>query len=394
MFRFTFLSEKISIVFATIISSNIFKNNGLRQTSTAIQNNCNLKNRVIKNITFPIFCSYFSCFVIAVIAFMCFATSQTHAQHYPYGVESPPCLPHNYSLIYKYPRLATHPPLSTDMPLNVLIGYIGFDSIARQSNVGALCQAVVNMPYNDTVRQALKFLYEMQNYNPVLFARYSNDSYSGQNISVADALSECIAQNLIDKSPMPYSDYAISFSSFIGHIRVADTFIICDSASSMPFPFNMAHIVNAEVIDVIKGNVMPECNDYYPSSENTKFIHNTNGTQSVASGACIQFSYRDHWNYPEANGINSAFIDSNGGRIISANRDYIVFLIMRSICKDDSHIYFDISPCGFSRSFGVYPIDNTGHIVDKDNEFGFGIGLTVEQFKAALHQRIYKLTHP
>src|SRR5947209_2058575 len=72
------------------------------------------------------------------------------------------------------PRTLNYPPLQTEMPLDVALGYIGMDSLVRSTNVvsGQWDTLLANTYDSDTLRFALKYLYKMGDWDPITFFEY------------------------------------------------------------------------------------------------------------------------------------------------------------------------------------------------------------------------------
>jgi hypothetical protein len=73
----------------------------------------------------------------------------------------------------EYPIIRSIPPLSMNMPLDVLYSYIYLDSLARfatNNQIDSLIDSWTN--FNDTLSNALKYLYILKDYNPIIFNQY------------------------------------------------------------------------------------------------------------------------------------------------------------------------------------------------------------------------------
>jgi hypothetical protein len=80
--------------------------------------------------------------------------------------------------------------------------------------------------------------------------------------------------------------------------------------------------------------------------------------------------------------------DDNGDAWIKKDQEYIVFLNIVTYCNYEDNIYYNLRPVApESYTFNMYPIQN-GYVYDPKDDFGFGTGLTISQFKSALRTRI------
>jgi hypothetical protein len=64
------------------------------------------------------------------------------------------------------------------------------------------------------------------------------------------------------------------------------------------------------------------------------------------------------------------------------------------LSHDANFSYVTLTPVAwFGSTCSMYPIID-GKVEDPRNDFGFGTNLTVAQFKTALRNKIYSITHP
>lgn len=69
--------------------------------------------------------------------------------------------------------------LSTDMPLNVMIGYLVLDSVSKNAKLNQVSEFLNRQTYNDTLKYLAKYLYSMLDYDPIRFFHYMH--YSNPN---------------------------------------------------------------------------------------------------------------------------------------------------------------------------------------------------------------------
>jgi len=81
--------------------------------------------------------------------------------------------PLNYQFENCYPKLSAIPPLSTDMPSDIILAYVYLDSIMRNyTNDGTRDRWLRNRTKNDTINLLLKYLYLLKNFDPQRFYQY------------------------------------------------------------------------------------------------------------------------------------------------------------------------------------------------------------------------------
>jgi len=303
-----------------------------------------------------------------------------------------PPQPFGGPLFDAFPLLTQYPPLSTGMPYDVLLGYIGGDSIVRHASENLVRTTTKSLTYADTAKYAAKFIYEMTDYDPVTFFRwcytqptsgmYSSGGPGFVRGKLFDRLNVIFPKNL-NFVPLLTSDY-------IAHVKVTETVTSTDTTASRA---RTAVLVTSYILDTIKGRRVPFClNEQFKSKGNSEV------QLQGAYGACINWDYRLEWQRLNHTGKtthwDSTFVDSQGGQWVEKHQEYIVFLRFISLRRDSEYNYATLIPVtGWGSCGGMYPIVN-GVVYDPYNDFGYGTNLTVAQFKAALRGNINAITHP
>ncbi len=281
------------------------------------------------------------------------------------------------------PLPSDYPPVTTDMPWEVLKGYIGLDSMMNvnisQNQIDSIAQA---MGDSDSLRWALKYIYEMRDYNPVaffqelnLFPKTGEFRHRAPRGIVDDALVRA-GQAIPDSGRLLM---ALADVDAIVQITVIDTFCVIDSTK--PDGFNTCEGVRSTVDQVIKGHNLPDACGLHGTKQN---IH-----QPTSDPSCIAFQYWRYW----TNSINiGGMYTANRGAWLSPGNQYIVFLRFIGLGEDSAWAYATLSPgCAVSTLMGTYPIQS-GVVYDPNNDFGFGTGLSVDDFKSHLLQKIQSIT--
>ncbi len=301
------------------------------------------------------------------------------------NAQQPPCYPQYNGLTFKLSNLDYVPPITLSMPYDVILGYLALDTLRRYANPDDIKAFFKRQSYNDTMRYIMKHYYKMVDFDPI---KYKLTLYYPEMRYIFPVdIDIMVLDNIERVSPYPLLDGMLFRSHIISHILVTDTIRRIDTSSQF-YPTSI--IVTAQVIDTIKGKVIPHCNDYINYGTDDK--NNKNKSLSHLSDNCIQFQYRLEWERgSEYSGLN--MLDSLGNPWIKKDQEYIVFLEVGIHCSDSINSYLDLTPfVKWSLTCTMYPIIN-GLVYDPGNEFGFGTNLSINEFKSLLRSRIYDITN-
>ncbi len=313
-------------------------------------------------------------------------------------------------LQYQFPMLSTYPPLSLGMSFDVLEAYIGADSICRSLPVDNVNPLQWSMGYSDTLKEAARYMYEADDYDPVQFFQWKyTDPTHRYTIppgipgawpgAIVNAVNADIQRLFPDTGETGY----LCEVDYIADVTVTATYEGYDSSA---VGAHNSVKVTCTVLDPIKGQVLPTCIPDPPSPSNGA-LKNKKYKTANATGGCLQFEYSLEWNrmsnllsMSDTNSLGSA----DGRRWVQLDSEYIIFpeflytgggtLGTLGGGTDVSHVYACFLPARwFGHSCGIYPVRG-GIVYDPYNDFGFGTGLTVSQWKTALRNKIYSITHP
>ena len=290
----------------------------------------------------------------------------------------PPCMPYR-GYTFCTEQLSEFPPYSTDMPYEVLIGYIALDTVGYYGTLNDLHQFFGRQTtYNDTLKTIMKYYYHTVDYNPVLYHRA--DLFYDTNMVISPG---CIARYIFEAvenySPAPMLDYVLLRSKIIAHIQVTDTIPVIDTTASgcAAFLYN----VKCTIIDTIKGNIIPFCD---------KDEEDTNTTTTLIPAlpdSTLQFIYCPFWTRKVGNSTKYLY-DDDGLPWIKEGKEYIIFMDIIIICEEGDESYYTVRPVWpESSTFLMFPIiDNK--VYNPGDDFGFGDGLSPSIFKSKLRARI------
>ncbi len=323
--------------------------------------------------------------VFCAILFLFFTalSDVSNAQVVPQRVKS------TVGLQVNVPIIGTFPPLNMGMPFDVLLGYIYYDSLCRTMTRHAIDSFASRLTNSDTLTHALKYLYEMDDYNPVTFSQWLKVTPSLGHYKTSPGY---VYTNLIRVAsaiiPDTQRTAILSGSDFIAHVRINSIQSYDDTAQS---DLQNEVIVDCAVLDTIKGDVYPPC-------LGTIALHGK-GSRTSSIEDCLQFVYSPSSPRmaPSGDVLYSwmpRLQDSLGNPWISVDQEYVVFLSIRGLGNDSSNFVLTIYPAMFKSSVsGLYPIQS-GVVQDTNNDFGFGANLPTADFIAALRSRIYSLKNP
>ncbi|HET6402190.1 MAG TPA: hypothetical protein VFH95_12445 [Candidatus Kapabacteria bacterium] len=287
------------------------------------------------------------------------------------------------------PVIQSFPPLNSGMPLNVMEGYIYYDSICRNASWQSVDSFANQLTYSDTLANALKYLYVMDDYDPVTFSQWLRVTPSITHYKTAPGF---LYTQLLGKAASTVPDTLrtamLSGADYIAHVKITSLQNFADTA--LP-AFQDEVIVSCQVLDTLKGKIYPPCPEMITSREK--------GMHAASLPDCLQFYYspsapRKALTGDVLTGWEPRLKDSLGNPWITADQEYIVFLTIRSLGNDTSNFYMTVHSAKFNSSVsGMYPIVD-GVVQDQNDDFGFGANLPLADFIAALRNRIYTLTHP
>lgn len=269
-----------------------------------------------------------------------------------------PCYPEYPGLFYTVQTNQSHPPFSTDMPLDLFIGYLSMDSLSKSVNLNEFHDFLWRQTYNDTVQTMMRYLYKTIEYDPSRFFNFERRA-STVGFFISDFI-EFIKNN----SPYPVLDASLLSSYFIGSVTVSSVYNYTDNSAAFA---KTASLIRAQVDSLVKGEAPLNCtNDL------------TTNVGNQINNKCIEFEIAQEW----------FDADSNTFSVLPGQK-YFIFGDYRLICSIDSTNYFTILPLGTAGS-RIYPIiDN--NLIDTNNELGFGTSTNINIFYNNINNRINEI---
>jgi hypothetical protein len=301
-----------------------------------------------------------------------------------------PCKSCDRAYIDSAAHVTTFPPLNTGMPYDVLLGYLGMDSLCRTTPGIVIDSLLQVVKYSDTTRYALKYLYEVDDYNPLLYYSWKY-TYAGKNHYNNDApnyLNDVFLSYVWHTFPDSGRASTLGTADMILHIIVIDTETHIDTNSLLA---SQSIRVTYAVLDTIKGQILP----LHPSGG-----FNNQKQKHIADYLNVgYFEYSPQWG--RLPGLADDIIAGRGNLVwfdgtpwIKAGGEYIVFLRFQYIWDGNSASYYTVWPfMGCSKMGSMYPV-TSGIVDDRYNDWGLGSSPTVQSFIAGLRTKIYSITHP
>lgn len=277
--------------------------------------------------------------------------------------QSPPCYPEGQGIYYEIPLNQNTPPYSTDMPLDVLIGYVAMDSLTKNVDIEDFNEFMMHQQYNDTLRTMMRYLYQMIEYNPEKYLNYIHNGHPNK-FSPGD-YDQLFYQFLIMDSPQPILEASLLASFTIAKITIIDIHNYIDTTAKWA---KTNCTVTAKLDSIFKGHSMLNCSNPPPIEE-------------PINQKCIKFEIAKEW-----------FQDTTLYNSILPGESFFVFFENRFVCTTETSSYFTIFPLRFVGSLNnsIYPIINN-ELIDTNNELGFGTNVELSIFYNGIQNKINEI---
>ncbi|MGH2639966.1 MAG: hypothetical protein ACRDF4_11915 [Rhabdochlamydiaceae bacterium] len=303
------------------------------------------------------------------------------------------------ALLYSELTDTSVPPLYSGQPTNVATAYLWLDDAMRLYPGYEIDSFINAMTWSDTAKTIASALYQIQDDNPLSYYNWDDAGiyphpYKGDPGHAEFAFIKRAWSRLAGTTVG-----VLLNSEIIADVMVTDTFCKKDPAANIA---RDAVLVNATILDEIKGKWVPTCPNIYRAGKkgalplSDTIIPTPVLPDTAAAGTCLQFEYSPEWPLRPAaeNPLDKGLKDSTGGWWIKPGKEYIVFLYFNGVGYDNTHGYFTTFPVSFGYSGGMYPVVN-GIVQDPHDDFRFGAtGLSAAQWKAALRNKINALVNP
>lgn len=269
------------------------------------------------------------------------------------------------------------PPLSLSMPYEVMVAYLTIFDIHTHTDYKTFGDFLDSQQgLTDTLRSLFKSYYILEDYNPILLEKYTTSLYvdSDSVFSYKPSIFERDLKFAIqEKSPLHYLDYMLIKWQYINHLRVTDV-------EKYDSGWDFTYKVTSEIIDNIKGKVIPNCERLLMPKES----YNPDSLPEPATLAAN----------PGARFIFE--LEDENHKIATESYDeFIAFSCVSNLCIDSSnnyeHFYYNLlSVKSKSNNWLLLPISD-GKVLDTNNVFGFGKNLDVDKWKRKLRERISEI---
>jgi hypothetical protein len=253
----------------------------------------------------------------------------------------------------QFPIIRSIPPLSMNMPFDIMLSYIYLDSLLRFTTnyqQDSILQSMETI--NDTLTNTIKYLYKMVDYNPIIFNQYSGET-ALNNISVNGGRFRASLYNLRNSvvskfkslvNPLQKEAYfSLLYSDYILKIQVISIDSTFDKRllEGIDDLNTKRYKVNAMVLDTIKGKIFIDNNQIVPSLfKQTKFTNILTPTPPIIS---FQYINRCYYQHPTSNIQNDfEFMNSTSGFKMQPGQTAVVFLTFTNQLFDFENDYFDL----------------------------------------------------
>ncbi len=285
-----------------------------------------------------------------------------------------PCYPEYDSRYYTFSLPTQYPPLVTSMPLDVLVGHIGLDSLCKVKTYQEIETFFrTRLTWDDTLRYTARYFLTMIDYNPVLLGLTRG---SAAYKSLANVHRDYLVELARGLSAKPKLDEAILGSDYILAVTVTS---ITDEVDTSAAFAQTVRIVHFTVNDTILGKILPGC-------------YGAGGPGNSIPPDCNWFDVRRE-NVGRC--LEDAGLPSDPTSIAAAlpsiGKQYLVFLRLSSLCRTSTMSYMTLMPSySISAKAGIFEV-SSGLIADPANLFGLGSGPGLSAATGAIRSRILTL---
>ncbi|MFH1050660.1 MAG: hypothetical protein V1779_06990 [bacterium] len=275
----------------------------------------------------------------------------------------------------QYPIIRNIPPLSTNMPYDIMIGYIYFDSLMKYPDVRQVDSLIFTwQTMNDTLSYALKYLYMLIDYNPIIFSQYAIETRMNRKttnelmwkhsydssfvlqefgrytenvreivISLCNRVYKLTKNGIINQNYTKDAFWAAVESDYILKIKVLNIDSALDINSSYG---DKRYNVTAEVLDTIKGKVFKSI-DVQPTVNTVKGDKVQNSINPLIHFQYTPRNYNEYGYKPKKDYLDpirdSAFVNPDGSFKMELNQEAVIFLRHHNHKFDNEYDYFDLS---------------------------------------------------
>jgi len=262
-----------------------------------------------------------------------------------------------------FPIIRNIPPINTGMPFDILLSYIYLDSLLKYSNNHTLDSMLNTINYsNDTLKYALKYLYRLVDYYPVIFNQYANEvnfyqnrgqrkikiigdngdtlsptvgPYSVNLIKLRSKIEEKFKDVFLGQSKLAY--YSMFLADYILRVHIINIdSMLCKNVSSTYYRYN----VTASIIDTLKGKIIPVV---YQNSQTKKKFDKITSLDYLFNFQFTPYDYSMLYvtdTEPLYSNQDTSFSDSWKFRM-KAGQEAIVFITLDNQLYDLQRDYFD-----------------------------------------------------
>jgi hypothetical protein len=296
-------------------------------------------------------------------------------------------------------KLSTYPPISILTRPEVLAGYLYLNDYVRNRSVAQVDSFFVGITYSDTLRAFAKYLYIIDDEDPLRFSQWLTTDPSPGYYKCTPAHMRFALESAIERTfPDTLTTSFLVTSDIIARVKIIRTTDVFDSAAART---KRAVRVDAIITDVIKGKHVPTCLNIFSTTKSRTSTQpvGTVGVDTAITGKCLQFEYRLDWSRIKTHGSDvwsndSLMVSPSGKEWVQKDSEYVVFLRFSDLGEDSTYNYRGLrSNWGYTRSGGIFPIRD-GKIYDPQNQMRFGTNAPATLWINAIRSKIYSITNP
>ena len=309
------------------------------------------------------------------------------------------------ALEYHFNLMQSMPTIPLGAPPDVTAGYLYLQYLAENYSTHSIDSAFSRMTYSDTLKTLVKYIYELDDYDPVTFHRFLY-SHIPSVLRKPAYISEVALQH---QARILYPDSErtqfLTWTDVIAHVTVTGTMHHYDTA--VQFSHHRV-LVNAQILDLVKGQTVPSClfwelithskRQTPLEDDSTEVLEGPSGPVPSDSGACVQWEYgADGLMRGDPHGDLHThelhIVNADGSDWVQTGKEYIVFLRLNDYGYDTATDFCTIWNSSYGAYAGMYPVVS-GQVQDPYDDFGFGPNLPVADFMTALRNKVYSIEHP
>jgi hypothetical protein len=296
----------------------------------------------------------------------------------------------------RYPIIRSIPPLSSNMPFDVLLSYIYADSLARfgSDSISYAMQMKCREwklagSLNDTLRNMIRGIYLMTDYDPALFEQFRGEIglKSGRGKRYHMTIDPIIwgAESALEMGVSPEEQraiYSVIRPDYVLRVKV----LAIDSARCKTCIISdYKYRVTAQVLDTLKGRVFQQASIDQAALDGKQLDRSVAGNPSLIQFQYVLINYTDPFEATSDRPYeymvrDSAFLAEDGRRFrMKVGQEAVVFMRHANWLLDSAADYYDIILDKWASYNGLPIID--GRVRDVNHVWSNDLYMSYEEWK-------------